>query len=170
MNTMRGTAFLLLMGLIQEDLSAQEGKDKAERARYTAAGLEIEALYRHPGGDRRPAVIYNHGKEVELKGYAAAAASGYDVADFVDQLARDGYVALAPLRPSKVTRFSDWREMIVQGIAFLKAQPGVDPNRIYMIGFSKGGLLSLQVAIEEDRDLAGLILMSPSPGEGEHGW
>jgi dienelactone hydrolase len=140
------------------------------RVRYTAAGAEVEAFYRHPGGDLHPGVIYNHGREVEMLGYEGAAAEGYDVADFVNALADAGYAAIAPIRPAVDPEYDTLREMIVGGIDYLLDRPNVDPERIFMIGFSKGGLLSFQAAVESDDALAGLVLMSPSPGSPQDGW
>jgi dienelactone hydrolase len=136
--------------------------------------LTVQALYRDPrqgSGVAGPAVIYNHGKAIEdAGGWEQAVAGGYDLSDFVDALAEAGYVALAPVRPAMVAAFGDWRAMIEGGIAYLEAQPTVEPGRVFMMGFSKGGLLSFQVAALDDSKLGGLMLMSPAPGAGENGW
>jgi uncharacterized protein len=45
-------------------------------------------------------------------------------------------------------------------IAYLRAQPGIDPNRIYVLGHSEGGELAPSIAIADGR-LRGIILLAP---------
>jgi uncharacterized protein len=45
-------------------------------------------------------------------------------------------------------------------IAYLRAQPGIDPKRIYVLGHSEGGELAPSIAIADGR-LRGIVLMAP---------
>ena len=160
------------------------GGDSASEATYvgsnwttytTPSGRTVDALLNRPvGSDVRPAVLFNHGLYVEENGYADAADDSdgdpkCDVNDYVTALAAAGYVAVAPIRPAGLT-YEDLRELVRAGIDYLKGRSDVDSARIYLMGFSKGGFLSLQVAVENDSDLAGLILFSPSEGGGSTPW
>lgn len=95
---------------------------------------------------------------------------GYDVAAFVNALADAGYVAVAPIRPNEVSRFSEWQLIAQSGLEYLATQRGVDPSRRHVIGYSKGGLLTLQNVVGDDSKLASVVLMSAAPGQGEWGW
>jgi dienelactone hydrolase len=45
-------------------------------------------------------------------------------------------------------------------IAYLRAQPGIDPKRIYVLGHSEGGELAPSIAIA-DGHLRGIVLLAP---------
>ena len=45
-------------------------------------------------------------------------------------------------------------------IAYLRAQPGIDPARIYVLGHSEGGELAPSIAIADGK-LSGIVLMAP---------
>jgi dienelactone hydrolase len=45
-------------------------------------------------------------------------------------------------------------------LAFARAQPDIDPNRLYVLGHSEGGELAPSIAIA-DKHLAGIVLMAP---------
>ena len=45
-------------------------------------------------------------------------------------------------------------------IAYLRAQPGIDPARIYVLGHSEGGELAPSIAIDDGR-LSGIVVMAP---------
>src|SRR5580698_9462568 len=46
------------------------------------------------------------------------------------------------------------------GIAYLRAQPGIDPNAIFVLGHSEGGELAPSIAIADGR-LRGIVLLAP---------
>ena len=128
----------------------------------TGLGM-VDALYRHPSpAAMLPAVVYNHGAIIESTGYEEGAAQGYDVDEFVAAIADAGFVALAPIRPPTTLETNDVTPV---AIAYLDRLENVDHDRIYVIGFSKGGLLSLHGVVQADsaRPTA-LVLMSPALG------
>jgi carboxymethylenebutenolidase len=47
--------------------------------------------------------------------------------------------------------FLDWLETLRDSINYIAAQPGVDPQRIGLLGFSLGGFLSLALATQDRR-------------------
>jgi dienelactone hydrolase len=46
-------------------------------------------------------------------------------------------------------------------VRLLRATPGIDPARVYVLGHSLGGMLAPRIALE-DRDIAGLVIMAGS--------
>lgn len=107
---------------------------------------ELEVLVSKPRtSGPHPAVVYHHGQIVQDKGRAAAAEAGYEVGDFVQALARAGYVGVAPLRPAGFQHSSDFAAGI---LSFLRSDETIDPDRVAMIGFSRGGAVLLQVLLE----------------------
>ena len=125
-------------------------------------GQTISALFLHPAqGQKLPAVIYNHGKIIELVGYQGGLQKGYDVAEFVNALAHSGYAAIAPIRPAN-TGFN-FGPIIRGTMRYLMQRPDVDPKRIGMIGFSKGGFMTLEAAGNIE-SLKAVVTMSPAKG------
>ncbi len=133
----------------------------------TAAAGTVSALFAKPEGDGPfAAIVYNHGRIVRKLGYAEAAVRGYDVKDFVEKLAAAGYVVIAPIRD----RLEDAgpEEAVSGGVAvsngaidFLKGRSDVNAERIGVMGFSEGGLITIWTALKRD-DLAAVVLMSPA--------
>lgn len=135
----------------------------------TSSGMTVDAYYNHPVSETTvPAVIYNHGKYVEENGYDGAVAYGYDITDFSDALANSGYAGIAPLRlrPPRPTADDGRFDATIQT---LQDQTDIDDGNIFMYGFSRGGLLTLQYTVNDDSDLKGVILVSPSPGSDTDG-
>ena len=123
----------------------------------------VDALFRHPSpATVLPAVVYTHGAIIESTGYEEGAAQGYDVDQFVAAIADAGYVALAPIRTPTTLETND---VTTVAIEYLEGLDNVDPERIYVVGFSKGGLLSLHGVVQADSARpAALVLMSPALG------
>ncbi len=134
----------------------------------TASGQVLSALACAPEAvGSAPVVMYHHGIMVEHAGDERAAERGYDVAEFAAAFCDAGFVALAPIRPAG----SVGEDGIVEaGLDYLRAQPVVDPARLFLVGFSRGGLFALDGAIRHPGAVAGLVLMSPAPGTGAFSW
>jgi phospholipase/carboxylesterase len=52
------------------------------------------------------------------------------------------------------------RRRLVQFLEHLRAQPNVDPARVYLLGFSQGAILSLSVALTRPELIAGAVVLS----------
>ncbi|MFC1852682.1 dienelactone hydrolase family protein [candidate division CSSED10-310 bacterium] len=133
----------------------------------TAAGDKVKVIYcapqtidKIPARKRNtmPVVIYNHGLIVQKKGYQGAKKAGYDVADFVRELARNGFIGLAPLRPDRPLPLND---IMAAALKSLPDQTQANRSKIGLIGFSYGGLLTLRAALTFT-NLGAVVLMSPA--------
>lgn len=110
-----------------------------------------------------PTVIYNHGLVVDRFGVAGAAQRGYDLDGICKALAADGFLAFTPIRQSGRVNIPSHQEEVVQAVEYVKRQPDVDQTRIALMGFSRGGLLTLMVGVERT-DLKALVILAPAPG------
>jgi dienelactone hydrolase len=140
-------AFALLATILPAGVAAAQAGPSATapaaepvRTAVTANGL-VAALYTPAGPQRaRAAILVLGGSEGGLEG------ASYEARD----LARHGYAALAlayfgaPGVPGELTNIP--LEYFKTALDFLRDQPGVDPNRIGMVGTSKGGEAALLVA------------------------
>lgn len=135
---------------------------------YRMGGGEGEALLCRPEGKGPfPAVVYNHGLVVDLHGLAGASRRrGYNLGGICDALAKDGFLAFAPIRQSGPRNIPSHREEVSQALDYVKTFPDVDPSRVALMGFSRGGLLTLLVGVER-KDLRALVILAPAPGGRE---
>ncbi|NQV82467.1 MAG: dienelactone hydrolase family protein [Rhodospirillales bacterium] len=144
-------------------------------------GTQVRTILGLPAGPGpHPAVIFNHGTGVRHHGYEESRRLGQmDVAHFTDALVREGYVALAPIRPFKsgsayrekggsVGSNADWAEVVERGIevvkaaqAYLAGRSDVAKDKIAVIGYSEGGNVTLWTAAEAP-GFAAVVLMSPA--------
>jgi hypothetical protein len=114
-------------------------------------------LLRAPGpAIDRPTIILNNGndaQDVDLYVYGGAAAieRGFNALIF------EGPGQGAMLFERGVYFRPDWEKVITPVVDFLERQPGVDPKRIGVIGWSQGGELIARAAAHEHR-LAAVIL------------
>lgn len=120
-------------------------------------GVTLPGLYARAGarGSARGTVVHTNGYDSDLTEMfvahvPAALARGYDVLLFDGpgqgrNLIHDDI----PLRP-------DWENVVGPVLDWLLAQPGVDPGRVVLAGWSFGGYLAPRAAAHEHR-LAALI-------------
>ena len=133
---------------------------------YGIYGKQGEALLCRPEGKGPfPAVVYNHGLIVDRDGYQGATLRGYNLDGICQALARDGFLAFAPIRGSGRGHLSRHKEEVSRAVEYVKTRPDVDPSRIALMGFSRGGLLTLMVAVERN-DLTAVVILAPAPGRG----
>jgi pimeloyl-ACP methyl ester carboxylesterase len=104
---------------------------------------------------RRPLLICHSGydgsaQEMHVDGARAAVDRGYIV------LAFDGPGQYGPLHREGLTFRADWEKVVSPAVEFALGLPGVDPDRIALMGNSLGGELAPRAAAFEKR-LAALI-------------
>ena len=106
-----------------------------------------------------PAVLYNHG--------GGGTALGGDPLENVGQLACSGYLAHAKRRVLGPIELSYELEAAV-GLDELIALAGanLDPERVGVMGYSRGGLYALRMTELESGAFAAAVLMASAPGEG----
>ena len=107
-----------------------------------------------------PGVLYNHG--------GLGMKVGGDLEGTCRALAESGYVGLSTQRrltdsPAIVGHLDD----VLEGLDSLLALPQVDAERVAVLGFSRGGLLALQAAVERPDLLAAVVLMAPASANGQ---
>ncbi|MDG2207655.1 MAG: dienelactone hydrolase family protein [Pirellulales bacterium] len=143
----------LFLALLADTVAANE----VEKIRFPAGDDRLPAFRAIPEGDGPfPAVLFLHG--------GRGGKVGGDPRASLAALARSGYVGLAPMRLEAATLKTEI-DQTRSALAYLKNLRQVDPQRIAVIGFSRGGLLALIAAVEHT-DLRAAILMAPAPGRG----
>jgi dipeptidyl aminopeptidase/acylaminoacyl peptidase len=87
-------------------------------------------------------------------------------AQLANRLSNDGYAVLRYDKRScgkSGGSFATRNRLIADArdvIAYLRSQPGIDPNRIFVLGHSEGGELAPSIAIA-DGHLRGIVLLAP---------
>ncbi|MFQ5903870.1 MAG: dienelactone hydrolase family protein [Candidatus Binatia bacterium] len=138
----------------------------ASTVSYRSGGVQGQALLCRPKGKGPfPAVVYNHGRIVDRQGYQGASARGYDLDGICQALAEDGFLAFAPIRQSGPRNIPRHKQEVSRAVDYVMNRPDVDGSRVALMGFSRGGLLTLMVGIER-RDLKALLILAPAPGRG----
>ncbi|MFQ5542099.1 MAG: dienelactone hydrolase family protein, partial [Candidatus Binatia bacterium] len=139
---------------------------EASLVSYQFGGEKRQALICRPEGKGPfPAVVYNHGRIVDVEGYDGARERGYDLDEICRALAIDGFLALTPIRDSGRGNIPGHKKEVSQAVDYVKSLPDVDPTRVALMGFSRGGLLALMVGVER-KDLKALLILAPAPGRG----
>jgi len=104
-----------------------------------------------------PGVLYNHG--------GLGDSVGGDLEGTCEALSAAGYVGY-----SKQRRLEDalppGRQDVAQGLEELLEVSCVDQDRLALVGYSRGGLLSLELALENPDLFDAVVLMAPAPGNG----
>lgn len=99
-----------------------------------------------------PAVILVHGSGGPLHGLDpfASQAAVFGVHVFVlHYFDRTGHSWVSPSQIEP--HFLTWLETLKDAVSFVASQPGVDANRIGLLGFSLGAYLSLAMATQDSR-------------------
>ena len=140
-----------------------------EQVSYESAGRTVRGLIYRPRTPNGAGVVMLHG----ARGLAADAGR-FD--PHAIQLASRGYHVLVPnyydARPGRERRTGSdlraWRRATNDGAAFLGRQPGAGPARIAGWGYSLGGFLSGEAAMEGD-SLAAAVSLAGGADVGPSG-
>jgi acetyl esterase/lipase len=105
-----------------------------------------------------PGVLYNHGGRGQ--------AIGGDLEGTCVALAEAGYLGYSKLR-RQTSDLAGHIDDVLDGLNALLAHNRLDPDKVSIMGFSRGGLLTLQAATLEPSTLDdAIILMAPADGNG----
>jgi dienelactone hydrolase len=122
-------------------------------ATFPSGGRQIRIDHYAPRRNgNTPAVILVHGSGGPLGGLDpfAGQAALFGVNVFVlHYFERTGHSWVSPHEIEQ--HFPAWLETLHDGVDFVSRQPGVDPNRIGLLGFSLGSYLSLALATQDSR-------------------
>lgn len=110
-----------------------------------------------------PAVVYNHGLIVDQKGLDGAAARGYDLRGLCQAFAESRVLAFMPIRRSS---YRDQLKEVEAALAATRARPDVDPGRVSLAGFSRGGFLTFLASIR-GAEAQSFVLLAPAPGQDQ---
>jgi dienelactone hydrolase len=118
-------------------------------------------------GGRVPGIVFVHGPGPNDRNESIFATRIFE--DLAEGLAAHGYAVLRYDKRSRIhgeelsqtsyTLDDETVEDAVRALAVLRAQPEIDPNRVYLLGHSLGGYASPRIAAR-DQKLAGLILLA----------
>jgi len=126
----------------------------AEKLVYSGKPKLSGRLCKPDGPGPFPAVIYNHGGLGNIV--------GGDPNGACEALKKAGYIGFSPMR-RKTRSMKGHPEDVSAAVEALGGVEGVDPERMAMIGFSRGGLLTL-MAGNQDRRLKALVIMAVAAG------
>lgn len=140
------------------------GATGAKETGFRSGGREIGVEWFPPQGvpegERAPAVLLLHGAEGLLlaMGYRAAAAliakAGIGVA-FVHYFDRTGD-RIADLDRMRET-IPPWAQTVRDALTWLGARPGIDPDRLGIVGISLGAGLALHVAAKGEGRIKAIV-------------
>ena len=110
---------------------------------------------RPPGLGPFPVVLYNHG--------GLGNSVGGDLKGTCEALAEAGYLARSEKRPETIPLHGHLEDVLA-GLSGLLAHPDANGSKVTLMGFSRGGLLTLQAAVEKPNQIHSIVLMAPAPG------
>jgi pimeloyl-ACP methyl ester carboxylesterase len=92
-----------------------------------------------------------------------------------DHLSRRGFAVLrvddrgvgASSGNPQLSTTSDFVTDVKASVNFLKSHAAVDPDKVFLVGHSEGGLIAIMTAAELKKDLAGIVLLA-APGVPMH--
>ena len=92
-----------------------------------------------------------------------------------DHLSRNGFAVLrvddrgvgASTGNPLTATTADFVTDVKTSVNFLKTHPEVDPNKIFLVGHSEGGLIAIMTAADLKKELAGIVLLA-APGVPMH--
>ena len=149
---------------IEQKLSPGSNFDRFV-ASYLSEGNRIYALLTVPKGKMPPAgwpaIIFNHGY-IPPDVYRTTK----HYVDYVDSLARNSFIVFKPDyrghgesegQPTGAYGSPGYTIDVLNGLAAVKNLPGLDPDRIGMMGHSMGGYITLRAMVVSEEIKAGVI-------------
>ena len=137
----------------------------------TIDGDTIEAIISSPEENyKHPAIVYMHGGAVRERGNPVYGPNNeflYDITDKIRDMNSLGFVVLAPLRKTPPgccngdNAVKEGMKITRTAMTYLKTQQNVNVDKICLIGFSEGALISMW-AMAVPNDFTKAIIMSPS--------
>src|SRR5947209_6109921 len=125
-------------------------------ATFTSSGRQIRIdHYAPPRTGNGPAIILLHGSGGPMRGLDpfAGQAALFGVHVFVlHYFDRTGHTWVSPNQIEQ--HFPAWLGTLSDAVTFVGDQPGVDPQRIGLLGFSLGAYLALALATQDRRIVA----------------
>ncbi len=123
---------------------------------FTVTKLDDGSYVCTPSGQGPfPSVLYNHG--------GLGTAVGGDLRGTCMALAEEGFLARSEKR-SETVPLAGHLDEVLDGLDTLRSHEKADRSRIGIMGFSRGGLLTLQAAIAQPRDVHAILIFAPAPG------
>ncbi len=133
------------------------GSAWAEELVYRTSPMKLSGEVCKPAGKGPfPAVVCTHG--------GLRDSIGGDPNGTCRALAEAGFVGFSPIRRSR-PKMSKHIEDVMAAVDAVKALNFINPDQIALMGFSRGGLLSLMVANRQP-DFKALVIMGVAPGRG----
>ena len=136
---------------------ASDRADEIATVTYRAGDPTLTGYLCKPDGPGPfPAVVYNHGGLGHVIGGAPR--------ETCRALAASGFVGFSPIR--RQTRpLHGHLDDVMAALGYVRGLDAVDPGRLGMIGFSRGGLLTF-MAETSGKDLRAVVIMASALGRG----
>jgi CubicO group peptidase (beta-lactamase class C family)/alpha-beta hydrolase superfamily lysophospholipase len=133
-------------------------------------GHELAATFTRPTGvgTRLPAVVTISGSGAQDRDELIPIASGYrPFRQIADTLGRRGIAVLrfddrgygGSTGDASTATSADFADDVRAAVAWLRARPDVDPDKVFLLGHSEGGMIAPMVAAS-DTALAGIVLLA----------
>lgn len=145
------------LALLGETAVTQAGSAAAAHTTvtYRSGGLTLKASLCTPeASGPSPAVIFNHG------GFGPHIGGAPE--ETCRALADAGLIGFSPIRRQEKALQGNLDDVFA-AVAYVRGLPAVHANRIAMMGFSRGALLTALAASRHPRDFAAVVLMAPAP-------
>ena len=155
--TGRRFIFILFLGALNLAPQNSSNADGIRSVIYTGNGQNLTGYLCYPPGQGPfAAVVFNHGGLGHIVRGSPQATCKI--------IAALGFIGFCPLR-RKTRTMKGHLDDVMQALKFLKKLKLVNRDRVAMIGFSRGGLLTLMAA-RRDPKIKALVLMASATGRG----